>query len=331
MIHSIEEIIKSVKTEFPLIFGAKDLVSTADFYNGYNVVAEHSIRATNPPLKSETHKHQWTLMGAAIGLIALVLFKVGKIKIAEAVINVDRQVVTWYAVFVSALLLTFLLRAALDLKRASLTLKKDSEKLTALSDTVEMAFAVRNIQHYYWLELFHQIGERYTVYLDATASAPEAIKALNVDMRIINLDIKTLKEVSEFHSQIEGHEAFITSLVKDLDKDVARFKDKVDAYNHSLKNEALDVRVSDWKHFSHIEELFDRHLKPWFDAREALTDAVLDAVLDKGAMRESQMLDAQLKLLRKAKIIRRMYSLSEILLPSILALASVIYAVESIW
>lgn len=90
---SIVEIIKSVKAEFPLVFGAKDLVSSDDFYQAYNAVAEHSIRATDPPLKSVTHKHQWTLMGAAIGLIALVLFKVGKIKVADAVINVDRQVV----------------------------------------------------------------------------------------------------------------------------------------------------------------------------------------------------------------------------------------------
>jgi hypothetical protein len=35
-------------------------------------------------------------MGAAIGLIALVLFNIGKIKVADAVINVDRQVVLMF-------------------------------------------------------------------------------------------------------------------------------------------------------------------------------------------------------------------------------------------
>lgn len=139
--YSTVELTKALRAEFPLVFGAKDLVSAPDFYQAYNAVAEHSIRATDPPLKSETHKHQWTLMGVAIGLIALVLFKVRKIKVAEAVIDVDPQVLIWYAVFVSALLFTYLLRAAADFKRAGLARKKDAEKLSTLGGLVEMAFS----------------------------------------------------------------------------------------------------------------------------------------------------------------------------------------------
>lgn len=327
--YSTVELTKALKAEFPLLFDAKELVSAPDFYQAYNEVAEHSIRATDPPLKPETHKHQWTLMGFAIGLIALVLFKVGEIKVAEALIDVDCHVLMWYSVFVSALLLTYLLRVAADFKRAKLARQKDSEKLTALSDLVEMALAVRSIQQYYWLELFHQIGERYAVYLHARSFAGNAASAQNIDIRVFNLDIEALKKASEFRSQIEGHEIFIKSLIAALDKDVERFKDKVEIFNR--KAQAAEAEVSDWGRYSHIRDLFERYLKPWFDLRNSLTDVQLDVVFNKRAMRESLMLDAQLAVLKQARNIRRMYAISEVVLPCTLALASIIYAVKAVW
>lgn len=132
----------------------------------------------------------------------------------------------------------------------------------------------------------------------------------------------------EFRSQIEGHETFVKLLIGDLDKDVERFKDKVEAFDRAVQT--AETEVSDCGRFSQVSELFDRYLKPWFDLRNSLTDVAFDAVLDKRAMRESRMLDAQLKVLKQAQNIRRMYAFSEIVLPCILALVSIIYAALAI-
>lgn len=320
----------SIKAQFPLMFGTKEMVSTADFYQAYNAIAEHSIKAADPALKSETHKHQWTLAGASIGLIALILFKVGKIKIAEALVVIDQQVLIWYAVFVAALLLTFMLRAALDLKRASLARKKDSEKLLTLSELVEMAWARKNIQQYYWLELFHQIGERYAAYHDAAASTSNAEPFEQPDTRVLKLDIASLRKLEEFGSQIELHESFVASLLKDLDRDVERFKDEVMEYDSPPRQNATLAGGSRWARYKKVQELFDQNLKRWFDARNSMADAALDAAIDKRSKRESQMLDAQLQLLRQAQSIRRLYAFLEIALPAALALTSVVYAIRTV-
>lgn len=314
----------AIRAQFPLIFGDKEMVPASQFYEAYNAVAEHSIRSSEPALKSETHKHQWTLAATSIGLIALILFKVGDIKIGNTTVTVNRNVLIWYGVFLLAMLLSFLLRAMLDLRRAALARNKDSEKLSVLTDLVQMAWARRNIQQYFWMELFYQIGLRYAAYYKARSNTDDEPSLGQIDMRV-KLDIESLRKLEDFREEICAHEEFVNKLVANLDSDLQRFEDKVLEHDHPIISPQSRGH-KDWERFSAVTALYDRHLKAWFEARNSLSSATLDAATDKRAMLETKMLDAQLALLQQARTIRRLYAFSEIAVPTILAVGALTYA-----
>lgn len=307
------------------------MVTTSEFQLAYNAIAEQSIKWAEPALKSETHKHQWTLVGSSVALFAVVLLNVGKIKVGDATILVDQQVVFWYSIFIFALLLTYIIRASLDLKRASLTREKDSEKLKGLNDLVTAALARQNIEHYFWLELFHQIGERYRVY-DDTFGASTALGVLpQIDMRTLKLDIEALRKIDHYSKQITAHEAFILKAIKSLDADVERFKDKLLEFDYRQAKEVHPYNDPQHERWEKAHELFKRYLKPWFDARDNLTFEQLNVAEKVGETREQKMLDAQLNLLTRTKRIQRAYAVTEIALPSVLAGGAAIYALTTIF
>jgi len=324
-----ENLETSIKAQFPLVFGAKDMVSTTEFYQAYNAVADYSTKAADPALKAETHKHQWALAAASTGLIALILFDVGKIRIAGAVVDVDQQVLVWYAALITVMLITFLLRATLDFTRASLARQKDSEKLFALKDLVEAAWAKRNIQNFYWVELFYQIGERYAIYHKATSTEANTEPFKQFDGRLLTLDIESLRKSEDFATQISTHETFISVLLKDLDSDASRFQDRILEYDDEAKKDSNFTERSNWARYSEVKRLYDCYLKPWIDARNNLVNVAL-TVVDEPSTRESVMIDAQLQLLRQAKRIRQAYAFSEISLPTILAIASIVFVLRTV-
>ena len=322
-----DELAQSIRNQFPLIFGDRDLVSSADFYEAYNAVAEYTVKSSEPALKSESHKQQWSLAGASIGLIALILFKVGELKIGDVKVAVDSKVLVWYAVFLSILLATFLLRASLDLKRAALARNKDSNKLDLLKDLVQTAFVKRNLQQFFWLELFHQIGLRYETYSKAQVTDPNDAPHERIDMRILKMDIAGLKKLEEFSAEIVSHEEFVEDMVRQLDSDAQRFLNRVLEYDNPVMSKSTLQESGSWGRFSSVTQYFDTYLKAWLDARDALSSVSLDVSLDKRAMRETVMLDAQLALLRKARNITRLYTFTEIALPTLLALSALGYVV----
>lgn len=323
---AIEE---SVREQFPLLLGKKEMVTKTEFQEAFNAVAEQGMKWAEPALQSETHKHQWTLVGASVALFVIVLFNVGKIKVGEATIDVDRQVLLWYSAFLMALLLTYLIRAGLDLKRAALAREKDAEKLSVLSDMIEVAWLRRNIEHYFWLELFHQIGARYGVYHRAR-SPRDSEPFEHIDMRILKLDLAALQKDDVLAPEIAAHEDFVSRLIQAMDVDVERFSDKLLEYEDTISTSAHSKLHSDHDRFTKVGELFERYLQPWFDARTKLTDEQAEKILEKGATREERMLEAQLSLLTRAKRIQGAYAMTEIALPSLLAAGAVVYAVSTV-
>lgn len=316
---------ESIRAQFPLVFGDKGLISAAEFYDVYNAVADYSIKNAEPSLKPETLKHQWTLAGTSIGLVALILFKVGKVKVGEATVTVDSNVLIWFGIFLATLLVVFLLRAFLDVKRAGLARKKDSEKLYSLSNLVQMAWLKYDVQHYFWQELFHQIGQRYEPYRRARSSKADDAPFEHIDIRSIRLDLDAFRKHKEFAEEIKLHEAFIRTLIQELDSDVERFESGVLEYDNSVRITPSEAGEFNWDRFSAITQLFDSHLKSWFEARRGLSGITLNVALEKRFMRERKMFDAQLALLKTAQGIRRMYTFTEIVLPTSLAIVALAY------
>jgi hypothetical protein len=320
---------QSVRRQFSLLFGGDDLVPSAQFFETYNAVADYSMRTAEPAFKAETHKLQWTLLTSSLGLLALILFKVGSIKIGDVSVTVNHDVLTWYGGFLVALMLSFLLRARLDFSRAELARRKDADKISQLGRLVDAAFLKRRIQHYFWIELFNQIGERYDSY-GRISGGQLAAELTHTDIPNYDLDLEKLKDFEEYSTQIESHGAFVKAFIVDLDADLGRFENRLGELDERTRRarrsgdaDSLDVHALG--HFSASRALFDKYLKPWFDAKSTLSSELLDVVVDKRATREFHMQEAQLSLLEKARKIRALYAFTEIALPVGLALAALAY------
>ncbi|URI11985.1 hypothetical protein MW290_32170 (plasmid) [Aquincola tertiaricarbonis] len=322
-----EEVESIVRLQFPLLFGEKELVTNTEFELAFNAIAEQGIKWAEPALKPETHKHQWTLVGTSIALYALVLFNVRKVQIGTASISVDRQVIIWYSVFAFALLLTFLLRASLDLKRAALAREKDSEKLEGLNNLVQAAWIRRNIEYHFFLELNSKIQGIYGVYDEARGLA---IESKDYNINALNLDIEGLKKIPDYSKEIAAHEEFLAKMIKKVEKDCERFKNQLLEYESKISTRANATSNPEYDRWTKGRELFDSHLKPWFDAQNRLLNEHI-AVLEGASMtREGIMLDAQKSVLTRARRIQHAYAFTEIALPSVLACGSVIYATSTV-
>ena len=325
---------QSIRREFPLLFGGDDLVPSAQFFEAYNAVADYSIRTAEPAFKPETHKLQWTLLTSSLGLLALILFKIGSIRIGDASVSVNRDVLTWYGGFLLALMLSFILRALLDFSRAELARRKDADKLTQLGCLVDAAYLKRRIQHYFWIGLFNQMGERYDAYGKIAQSQP-ILDLPHTEIPNYELDIEALKEIEEYSAQIESHDAFVKALIASLDADLGRFENRLGEFDERIRrarqnDDPYALEMLELKRFPNSRALFDQYLKPWFDVRGKLASDMLDTVLDVRATREWRMLEAQLGLQRKARGIRRLYAFTEIALPLGLAIAALAYDVRTL-
>lgn len=316
---------QAVRRQFPLLFDDQAAVSTADFQHAYNAVAEYAVAAARPALQPETHKQQWLLASASIGLIALIFFKVGELKVADVQVAVDGKVLIWYAVFLALLLASFLLRAWLDIRRAGLAREVDADRLYRLQNLVEAATTRRNLQLYHWLELCHQIELRYAAYDRAQSTAPSSAPFEPSDLRVLQLDTAALKQREAFRAEVESHERFVDGLVRQLEADSQRFQDKVAEHDHPLR-----PRTGTSRRFSAVSDHFDRYLGPWFAMRNATTDLLARQALDRRERPEMAMLSGQLALLKKTRAISRLYLFTEIALPSLLALSALAYAMSTL-
>lgn len=319
-----DELVDSIRNQFPLVFGDEDLVSTKDFYAAYNAVADYTVRMSAPALGSETHKQQWSLAGASIFLIAMVLFKVGELKIGEAKVVIDGKVLIGYGVFLGIFLISFILRAGLDLKRASLARNKDSQCLSQLTNDVQAAFVRKNIQLFFWLEIMDEVRVRYQAYDEALSIQPGIRSAPIGRMRLLDIDISSLKKLDEFADDIASHEEFIKSKIREIEADKNRFLDKVSEYDAPVFS-VKHPDAGEYGRFSAVEGFFNAYLKPWFDAIHSLSDIMDGAVRGGHAKRESSMLDAQFALISKAKNISRLYTFAEVVLPTLLAVSALVY------
>jgi hypothetical protein len=319
--NGLEELIRG---QFPLVFGDAELVPTEKFLLAYKDVADYVAKSAEPPFKSETHKQQATLAVAAIGLIAIILFKVGEVKIGDAKVFVDETVLVWYGVVLAVMLVVFWLRAFLDFARAKLGMERDSDKLNVLSDAVQLSFVRKNIQYYYWLKLFDGIGAHYDAYQQAQAQSGTAAPSSHIPMQVVELDLPALKKIDELKEEIASHDEFVNSMLREIAVDVERFGNRVLEVDDADAGKAGKGAQS-WSRYATLDGLFNKLLAPWFDARNALSSVSLSAALDKATMRESKMLDAQIALLKKALRIRRLYAFTELVLPTILAIGAIAY------
>jgi hypothetical protein len=327
-----------VKEQFPLAFGQREGVALSDFHEAYNAVAEKAIETAAPSFLAETHKVQWTLVTASLGLISLALFKIGKVKIGDSTVDVDRQVFVWYAAFVIALLVAFAFRAWLDLHRASLAREKDDERNDRIRALVVRVWNIRSLEQNGWFELFHQIGLRYTQFqrIRSKKSADELPEESAA--ALLPLDMEAARKDPELAAQLSAQAEFVANFLDELDGDLRTFRVAVEAHDAAHDKEpdqvdpvfdpgALGPRLARSRK---VEELYEKHLEPWFDARSKLSSAFVHTAIDKRTERERLMLEAQRNLQRKTRRIRRLYAWCEISPPVALALIVVLYVLANL-
>lgn len=314
---------QSVRQQFPLLFGDQAVVSTEEFRACHNAVARWAVAAAQPALHAETYKQQWLLASASIGLFALVFFKVGEVRIGDVQVAVDAAVLIWYGVFLALLLASFLLRARLDWRRAMLARKVDADWLYRLQELVREADTRRTQQLHQWLELSHQIGMRYAAYDEALQRPSEP----GVDLRVVTMDIAAMRHDPRWREELAAHERFIAALLRRLDSDVERFKRRVAAHDEATRRHGGTTQ----RRFEQVSTLFEQQLGPWFAMNKAISDLLARHATERRDPPELAMLQSQEALLKKTRSIGRQYLLTEIVLPALLALSALGYALWTLY
>lgn len=318
-----DSIVQEIRAQFPIFLGDEETISDEKFYETYNTSADYLTKASEPSLRAETHKLQSALTVGSVALITLILFNVQDIKINDLAVKVNRNVVLWYSFFLGAVLLSFLLRAGLDLYRANLARRKDSEKLSYLTALVQDGITTYNIESYYFYEISHLVHKSYDDYCLHMDSSSQPS---HIDIRLVKLNFDVIKKIPKLQEKVDEHQAFLGKVSTTFSNAFRRFEERIEKYD-AEDHQRSSLDSNDFGRRNAIRSSFEKDLKPWFDAQAELS-ALTSVTPDKP--RELIMLEAQRKLLRKYQIIRHLYTFIEIVLPFALALIALCYALSSI-
>ena len=121
------------------------------------------------------------------------LFQIGKIKIGESLISVDRNLLVIYTIFIGAIIVIFLIKAYLDYQRARFVRGRNDQVISELQLMTRIGLLKKQIQEHFWLEIFDVIGCAYKPYADAASqllNMPSDFK--HTSMNLLNLDLNKL-------------------------------------------------------------------------------------------------------------------------------------------
>lgn len=195
-----------------------------------------------------------------------------------------------------------------------------------LQDIISLSHLRTSIQNYFWNEIFDLIGSTYKVYSDAAAKILNSDYELShISMKgIVNADLEKMRGIPELAEEIEAHESFVTELKASLTECEVNFSKEA---SEILSDEPPSPyqRLRD-NRYQRITVAFDQHLRPWFDARNQLTDERLRHSLDElsGSL-DLRRAQAVLSMLKRIRWIRRMYVMLEIFAPVLFAACAVVF------
>jgi hypothetical protein len=323
------EIEDSVTKAMPIAFGLVHWVDDASFRQKYQALVTAAGATTGPFLGSETVRYQSMLLLSSLFLISLNVFRFGEITLFDKVVAVDNNLRWLYSAFIAAVAAVFLVKAYVDMQRHVFVREVSAQAVADLRAAFQLGLLKRRVQSYFWFETWDVIGRAYGAYHDLqhkalgehTSFTYEATNLLTLDDR--------MRDVPELAAEISAQERALAELRLNLADDERSFKaaaEPIAAAGEKARQDPDPFKRLMNNAYREIEEAFHQHLKPWFDARDALMDRLLDAQAEQMAnSAERRKLEAMVAALKRVRGIRRVYVGLEIVMPVSLALAAVVY------
>jgi hypothetical protein len=326
-----EEIEQSIRNNFSIIFGKSDPVDFGAFQRKYNALVDYAATVSAPFLGAETIRYQSMLLYVSVLFLSVSLFWIGRIRIGESLVSVDRNLLVIYAVFIGAVIVVFLTKAYVDYQRARFVRARNDEVLdeavSELQGLITIAFLRRRIQQYFWQELSDAIGRSYQPYADAVAAALNKQPNFeHIPMRVWRLDRTALSENPDTKAEIARQDEFLAGLVAALTDDEKRFREKAEIILSTAQARSEDPGMSFSDSYQNIRAAYEQCLSKWSDARDDLASEELHlAVKNMGNTSEVVGTEAMVRVLKRIRTIRRIYAALEIAAPVALAIFAILY------
>jgi hypothetical protein len=322
-----ERIEQSIRANCPIIFGDSDAVDTKAFKQKYDDLVDSAVTASAPFLGAETVRYQSMLLYFSLLLLAVSLFQIGQVKIGESVVSVDRRLLVIYTLFIGAIILTFLTKVYVDYQRARFLLHKNDQVSLELREMVSVGVLKKRIQYHFWLEIFDAIGRAYQTYDDALSAAlGTASEFKPIPMQMVPLDRVSLSKSPELKEEIENLNSYLAVLGAELTRDENRVREEADRIVSTMRSQLKDDPVGLYTHQAceAIRAVNGQTLQIWLDARNHLTDQVLDGVV-RNDPPELIQLNAMLAVLKRRLKTRRIYTGLEVVTPVAFAIFATLY------
>jgi len=323
-----QEIEQSIREEFPILFLHADTLDPEQYLEKRNQLIDYGVTVSQPFLSAETVRYQSILLYASLIFLSVSLLQIGKLKIGDELVAVDKRLALFYEVFLGAVALIFLMKAYIDFGRAQLGRAKNDHVLSQFINFLAIARLRKQLQQHFWGEIFDKIGVCYQAYTDAQAKArnrPSDHKHISVN--VLSLKIDELRKLSELRPAIVAHETFLATLTAQLMKDESRFNDRVDrAFQLAAKSEAndsFDCYTQRRSAAGQVQAAYEETLKPWIEARNTLSNEQLKSELKDST--DLARLDHQLVLVQRIVRLRQLYAAIEIGTPILFALVVIFY------
>ena len=322
------ELEKSIRDNFSIIFGLSESVARDAFLLRYNAFLDSAAAVSASVLGPETIRYQSMLFYVSVLFVSVSLLRLGKIKVFDNLISVDRRLLVIYAVFIGAIIVVFLIKAYVDYQRALFVRDRHQQVTTELRDLIAVGLSKRHIQEYFWLELFDAIGRTYKVYDDAgREAANSAPEFRHTPSQVFILDRKALYKNIDTKAEITRQEIFLASLVTELTADETRLRDEAEIILSPARAQPEDpLTFFTDRRYEKIRAVFEQTLDKWFVVRNSLTDEHLDSVMENlRYSQETQQLDAMIHRMKRILKIRRVYAAIEVAAPVLFAIFAILY------
>lgn len=329
MLNTQAEIEQSVRSNLPIIFGQTDSVDRETFQQKYNALVDYATAVSAPILGPETIRYQSMLLYISLLFLSLRMFRIPQVKIGDQPVSVDSRLLVIYAIFIGAIIVVFLTKAYVDYQRAHFVRTRNDQAVLELQVLLNVGLARRNIQNYFWFEIFDAIGRSYRAYSDATAAVlnkpPDS--GQSISNQAFSLDRNALSKIPDTQAEIAKLDAYLSLLVLDLSADENRFQQEAVAIRSGARLESEDDLVlAHPRPYEKIRAAFDRSLRKWLDARSHLVDEHLHIQIEYlGKSPEVQQLQAMHPVLKRIGKIRRLYAALEIAMPVAFAVLAILY------
>jgi len=316
---------QSIRNQLPILFGKKSAVDTQRYLEKRKAVAEYATAVSEPFLNEQTLRYQSMLLYISLIFVSVHLLNIAKLKIEGQDITVDTRLLALYSILIGLIAIIFVIKAYVDRKRAYFVRGTNDHAILELRELIGVGLVKKQIQHYFWLEIYDAIGLAYQSYQDAgmkSAGGVSDFKHRPVQFR--QLDRVLLGQNPELASELSAQDTYLSQLKSQLAADEASFRADADAALAIPAPTFLPPDAYVHARYDGVRMAYERWLSPWLEGRNHLNDEHLSHVLE-GVTPEIQQLDAMVDVLKHIVGIRRIYAWLEIVGPILFAVLCLLF------